>query len=55
MATHRSAALSPANSHQAWRRGFTAKLSGRTKATELDTLLPWNWKPSGDLALAAAA
>jgi transposase len=30
-------------------------VSGRTKATELDTLLPWNWKPSGDLALAAAA
>jgi transposase len=30
-------------------------VSGRTKATELDTLLPWNWKPSGDLALAVAA
>jgi len=30
-------------------------VSGRTKATELNALLPWNWKPSSDLALAAAA
>ena len=30
-------------------------VSGRTKATNLDTLLPWNWRPDADLPVAAAA
>jgi hypothetical protein len=28
-------------------------VSGRTKATELDTLLPWNWKPDCPATLPA--
>ena len=30
-------------------------VSGRTKATELDALLPWNWKPSSPAAVPAIA
>lgn len=30
-------------------------VSGRTKATELDALLPWNWRPIADVPVAAAA
>ena len=30
-------------------------VSGRTKATELDSLLPWNWKPSSLATLTAIA
>jgi transposase len=30
-------------------------VSGRTKAHELHTLLPWNWRPPGCIELAAAA
>jgi transposase len=30
-------------------------VSGRTKAHELQTLLPWNWRPSGQVELARAA
>ena len=30
-------------------------VSGRTKATELDTPLPWNWKPSSPATLTAIA
>ena len=30
-------------------------VSGRTKAHELHTLLPWNWRPPGRIELAAAA
>ena len=30
-------------------------VSGRTKANELHTLLPWNWKTTPDVELAAAA
>jgi transposase len=32
-------------------------VSGKTKANELHTLLPWNWKPPGspDTATASAA
>jgi len=32
---------------QAWLTDVLERIvSGRTKATELHTLLPWNWKPS---------
>jgi hypothetical protein len=30
-------------------------VSGRTMATELDSLLPWNWKPNANVPIAAAA
>ena len=30
-------------------------VDGRTKAHELHTLLPWNWRPYGAAALAVAA
>jgi hypothetical protein len=30
-------------------------VSGRTKAHELDKLLPWNWRPTSDVELAEAA
>jgi transposase len=30
-------------------------VSGRTKATELDSLLPWNWKPSSHATVPAIA
>jgi hypothetical protein len=30
-------------------------VSGRTKATELDSLLPWNWKPSRPATVPAIA
>ena len=30
-------------------------VSGRTKAAELETLLPWNWKPSSSAAPTAIA
>ena len=30
-------------------------VSRQTKATELDSLLPWNWRPNGDVPIAAAA
>jgi transposase len=30
-------------------------ISGRTKANELHTLLPWNWRPTVDVKLAVAA
>ena len=30
-------------------------VSGRTKANELSTLLPWNWTARADVELAAAA
>ena len=30
-------------------------VSGQIKATELDSLLPWNWKPSGSSMLTAIA
>jgi len=41
---------------QAWLTDVLERIvSGRTKATELDTLLPWNWKPSGSSTLTAIA
>ena len=30
-------------------------VSRRTKATELDSLLPWNWRSNADVPVAAAA
>jgi hypothetical protein len=30
-------------------------VSGRTKANELDSLLPWIWRPNTDVSIAAAA
>jgi transposase len=29
-------------------------VSGQTKRNDLHTLLPWNWMPSADMAVAAA-
>ena len=41
---------------QAWLTDVLERIvSGRTKATELDSLLPWNWRPDADLPIAAAA
>ena len=41
---------------QAWLTDVLERIvSGRTKATELDLLLPWNWRPDADLPIAAAA
>ena len=41
---------------QAWLTDVLERIvSGRTKATELDALLPWNWRPDADLPVAAAA
>jgi transposase len=41
---------------QAWLTDVLERVvSGRTKATELDALLPWNWRPDTDLPIAAAA
>ncbi|MFC7478382.1 IS66 family transposase [Dankookia sp. GCM10030260] len=41
---------------QAWLTDVLERIvSGRTKATELDVLLPWNWRPDADLPVAAAA
>jgi hypothetical protein len=31
------------------------RVTGKTRSTELDSLLPWNWHPGGDVELAAAA
>jgi transposase len=30
-------------------------VAGKTRSTELDSLLPWNWRPGGEAELAAAA
>jgi len=30
-------------------------VAGKTRRTELDSLLPWNWRPGGEVKLAAAA
>ena len=30
-------------------------VSGETKANQLDTLLPWNWRPTGEAAVTQAA
>jgi hypothetical protein len=41
---------------QAWLTDVLQRIvSGQTKATELDTLLPWNWRPDANLPIAAAA
>jgi transposase len=41
---------------QAWLMDLLERIaSGRTKATELDTLLPWNWKPNNSAAVPAVA
>ena len=41
---------------QAWLTDVLERVvSGRTKATELDSLLPWNWKPSSLATLTAIA
>jgi transposase len=41
---------------QAWLTDVLERIvSGRTKATELASLLPWNWRPDADLPIAAAA
>jgi hypothetical protein len=41
---------------QAWLTDVLERIvSGRTKAAELDTLLPWYWRPNADLPIAAAA
>ena len=41
---------------QAWLTDVLERIvSGRTKATELDSLLPWNWKPSSLATLTAIA
>ena len=41
---------------QAWLTDVLQRIvSGRTKATELGSLLPWNWRPDADLPIAAAA
>ncbi|TDH60764.1 transposase domain-containing protein [Dankookia rubra] len=41
---------------QAWLTDVLERIvSGRTKSTELDALLPWNWRPDADLPIAAAA
>ena len=41
---------------QAWLTDVLERIvSGRTKATELDTLLPWNWKPNNSAAVPAVA
>ena len=41
---------------QAWLADVLERIvSGRTKANDLDSLLPWNWRPDADLPVAAAA
>ncbi|SDD93739.1 Transposase [Belnapia rosea] len=41
---------------QAWLTDVLERIvSGRTKATELDTLLPWNWKSNNSAAVPAVA
>jgi transposase len=41
---------------QAWLTDVLERIiSGRTKATELDALLPWNWRSNVDIPVAAAA
>ena len=41
---------------QAWLTDVLERIvSGRTKAAELDTLLPWNWKPNNSAAVPAVA
>ena len=41
---------------QAWLTDVLQRVvSGWTKATELDALLPWNWRPDADAPIAAAA
>ena len=41
---------------QAWLTDVLERIvSGRTKATELGSLLPWNWRPGADVPVAAAA
>jgi transposase len=41
---------------QAWLTDVLERIvSGRTKVTELDTLLPWNWKPNNSAAVPAVA
>jgi transposase len=41
---------------QAWLTDVLERVvSGRTKATELETLLPWNWMPSSSAAVPAVA
>ena len=41
---------------QAWLTDVLERVvSRRTKATELDSLLPWNWRSNADVPVAAAA
>jgi hypothetical protein len=41
---------------QAWLTDVLERIvSGRTKATGLDTLLPWNWKPSSPATMSVIA
>jgi hypothetical protein len=41
---------------QAWLTDVLERIvSGRTKATEWETLLPWNWKPSSSSTMTAIA